>query len=256
MKRRKPIIGIPANLMVDNNGSFPGSRRVIVNQDYLLSVQAAGGQPIILPYTAGVEDIPAQLALVDGMLFTGGADMDPLVYEEQPIPGLEDVYREVDDHQVALCLAGWRQGLPMFGICRGMQVLNVALGGTLHQDLQSLPIPILGHVQKGLRYAVSHLVDTEEGSRLRALFTQATIGTNSFHHQAIKDLAPGFRVSARARDGVIEGNRMHGRPASVRRPVASRRYGRQDSRDAQFVSGTGQRLRSQKGREERGSFRG
>lgn len=213
MGNRKPVIGVPANLLVDPHGSFPGARRAFVNQDYLQSVQAAGGLPVILTYTAGVQDVPAQLDLVDGLLFPGGADMDPLSYGEQPIHGLEDVYPEMDEHQLGLARGAWERGLPMLGICRGMQVLNVALGGTLHQDLEGRPRGFQQHVQKGLRYAVSHTVVLEEGTRLRELFGQSALGTNSFHHQAVKDLAPGFRVSARAGDGVVEGiERCDGRP--------------------------------------------
>jgi putative glutamine amidotransferase len=200
MGTRKPVIGVPANVLMDNHGSFPGTERAYVNQDYLDCLQLAGALPVVLPMVADGPDLQAQLALLDGLLFTGGVDLDPLTYGEEPAPGLEDVYPDMDRHQLPLARRGRAAGLPILGVCRGMQLLNVAFGGTLHQDLGRSG---LQHVQKGWRHAPSHSVELLDG--LRRLFGQDSLATNSFHHQAVKDLAPGFRVSARARDGVVEG---------------------------------------------------
>jgi putative glutamine amidotransferase len=204
MANRRPVIGVPANVLVEKGGSFPGTERAYVNQDYLDALGAAGALPIVLPMAFEPEAIQAQLALLDGLLFSGGVDLDPLTYGEEPARGLGEVFPDLDRHQLALARTALGLGLPMLGICRGIQLLNVAFGGTLHQDLDSLPAPVLRHGQLGWRHAASHTVDLAEGSRLRSMFGQASIGTNSFHHQAIKDPAPGFRVSARTRDGVIE----------------------------------------------------
>jgi putative glutamine amidotransferase len=202
---RKPIIGIPVNVLVDKSWAYAGVERAYVNQDYIKSVKLAGGVPVLLPIVCEEDDIEAQLSVLDGLLFSGGADVGPLNYGEEPVPGLEDVFPEMDVHQLALARQGTKRQLSMLGICRGMQVLNVAFGGTLHQDLHTLPENLLQHVQKSQRHAVCHTVDLVEDSQLRAIFGQATLSTNSFHHQAVKALAPGFRVSAKARDGVMEG---------------------------------------------------
>jgi putative glutamine amidotransferase len=205
MTKRKPVIGIPVNVLVEKHGPFAGMERASVNQDYLDALKAAGAVPVALPMVEDAEDIAAQLGLVDGLLFSGGADMSPFTYDQQPEPGLDEVYPDMDRHQLALARSGRAAGLPMLGICRGMQVLNVAWGGTLHQDLGSLNQPLLQHWHKGQRRGVSHTVDLVDGTRLRRIFGCPSLGTNSFHHQAVKVLAPGLTVSARARDGVIEG---------------------------------------------------
>jgi len=205
MGSRKPVIGVPSNVLMDSHGAFPGTERAYVNQDYLDSLALAGAIPVVLPMVSEPEDLQAQLALVDGLMFSGGVDLDPLFYGEEPVPGLGDTYPDMDRHQLPLARMARAAGLPTLGICRGMQILNVAAGGTLHQALERAPEPYLRHVQTGWRHAVSHTVDLVEGTRLRRIFDRASVGVNSFHHQAVKALAPGFQVSARARDGVIEG---------------------------------------------------
>lgn len=205
MARRKPIIGIPVNLLVDPNSTIPGMERMFVNQEYIRAIQLAGGVPVCLPYAVSAEDLESQLDLLDGLLFAGGADLSPLAYGEEPKPGLGEVVTEMDAHQLALAKAGLERDIPMLGVCRGMQVMNVAAGGTLYQDLGREVAAALQHVQKSGRHAASHTVRLEAGSQLHQLFGQAEIRVNTFHHQAVKAVAPGFRVTGRACDDVIEG---------------------------------------------------
>lgn len=205
MEIRKPVIGIAANLLIMDQGPFPGLERTYVNNDYVEAIELAGGIPLLLPVIADEEAIREQVARVDGVLLSGGYDVDPLRFGEEPLPQLGFVFGEVDDHQLQLAKVARQLGKPLLGICRGLQVLNIAFGGTVYQDLGVQFPGALQHNQKAKRYMPSHTVDVVAGSRLAAALGQTEVAANSFHHQAIKDIASGFRVNARAKDGVIEG---------------------------------------------------
>ena len=187
-------------------GFSPGLERAYVNQDYVRALTLAGAVPLLLPVIEDENAIRAQMERVDGILLSGGYDIDPLQYGEEPHGQLGFIFPEVDKHQLAVARIANELQKPMFGICRGMQVINVAFGGTLYQDLSSqLSEECLLHNQKAKRYVPSHGVDITENTKLHHIFSERSIITNSFHHQAVKDIAPGFIVNARAKDGVIEG---------------------------------------------------
>jgi putative glutamine amidotransferase len=198
-----PVIGIPA-LSMTMDGHAPGLERVYVNQDYVRSLNRAGAVAVILPASARDGDAQAQLERVDALLLPGGPDLSPLTYGEQPCWGLGETFPEEDEHQLAMARLALDRGLPLLAICRGMQALNVAAGGTLYQDLVRHPEGCLQHVQKGRRHHISHRVDLAGDSRLARVFQRPSIGVNSFHHQAVKDLAPGFRITGTAPDGIVE----------------------------------------------------
>lgn len=173
--------------------------------DYVDSVVAAGGAPLILPCHSDGEAIAAALDVADGLLLTGGGDVMSLAYGEEPHPTCahQDPIRdemEIEAVRVAVAL-----GLPILGICRGLQVLNVALGGTLVQDVASQVNDAVKHYNSPLSPALAHTVDIVEDSLLAQVLGRTSIAVNSYHHQAAKDIGEGLRANCWAKDGVVEG---------------------------------------------------
>lgn len=172
---------------------------------YLRSVEAAGGVSVAL-MTAPPAEARSLLDGVQALILTGGSDLDPALYGEAPHPRLGPVFRERDDFELALVREGLERDLPILGICRGHQVLNVATGGTLFQDI---PSDLSGgevHDSDRERWQRSHDVRILPGTRLRELLGEDTVAVNSFHHQAVKDLGRGLRVTAVSGEGeVVEG---------------------------------------------------
>ncbi len=176
------------------------------NEDYVRGVQQAGGIALLVP----PGDVEAGLALFDqaqGLLLTGGADVDPARYGAEPSPKLGRTEPDRDALEFALLGRAVQRNIPVFGICRGQQVINAALGGTLYQDLASEHPSDLGHTTPdGMpRDYIAHSIDVEPRTYLAHVVGAGQLEVNSFHHQAIKDLAPGLRATAFSPDGIVEG---------------------------------------------------
>jgi putative glutamine amidotransferase len=199
----KPSIGISGNILVDQAGPFPGYPRAYVNQDYIEAVTLAGGIPFIMPVIEGKERIKQQIEQIDGLVLSGGQDVDPLLYGEEPSPLLGDIFPKRDIYEKYLIQYAMEKEKPILAICRGMQILNVACGGTLYQDISLLAGASIKHNQYTNPSLPTHSVILQEGTRLFQLYGERTV-TNSFHHQAIQQIAPGFQIAAFAKDGVIE----------------------------------------------------
>ena len=180
------------------------ARRAGVNAAYVSAVSAAGGIPLILSQLIGDEGTARALEGCDGLLLTGGEDIDPAHYGEEPAPGLGAVDRERDRFELALFRAARAAGLPVLGICRGIQLINVALGGTLYQDLPSERPSAIDHDPARPRDARTHHVRLAPGSRAALALGVDRLVPNSFHHQAVKDLAPVLIATGWSDDGVIE----------------------------------------------------
>ena len=194
-----PRIGITGVVRV-----WDGSERTGVNATYARSVVAAGGVPLII--SPVVEPSYAARALdgMDGLLLTGGEDIDPAWYGADPSPHLYPPSRERDLFELAIFAAARERELPILGICRGIQLVNVGLGGTLYQDLPAERPGPVDHNPSAERTARSHVLLLEEGSRAASALGATRLSVNSFHHQAIRDLAAGLVVSGVTEDGVIE----------------------------------------------------
>ena len=166
---------------------------------YWESVEMAGGIPIILPPVDSPDGINHYLEICDGYILSGGDDIDPFYWGQDPEPGLGKIDPRRDRFEISLVQAIIKRDKPALFICRGIQVLNVALGGTLVQDLCSG----IAHRQRAPRHHPFHDILLEKDSVLYRLLCQGTVRVNSFHHQAIAGLAPGLIATARARDGCI-----------------------------------------------------
>lgn len=183
---------------------WEGAERTGVNASYVRSVLKAGGVPVILSPLVGAARAAAALDGCDGLLLTGGEDVDPGLYGEGPSPLLGTVDRERDLFELALFAAARPREIPVLGICRGIQLVNVALGGTLWQDLASERRCLVDHEPRAPRERRTHRVDLAAGSRVARLLGAERLEVNSIHHQGIKTLAPGLVASGWAEDGLVE----------------------------------------------------
>ncbi len=172
---------------------------------YVHAVLAAGGAPLLLPRTDDREALAALVDRLDGLLLPGAGDIVSLTFGEEPHPAQRYVDPVLDEMEMTVCALADEQDLPVLGICRGLQVINVARGGTLVQDI---PTEVPGAVQhwatKPREPSPVHTVDVEPGTLLARVWEKDRAAVNSYHHQAPKDVGRGLRASARSRDGVIE----------------------------------------------------
>lgn len=194
----RPRIGIACSTMDAVDGR--GVRRMHVPAPYVARVVEAGGLPLVFPVVdpAFVGDY---LDLVDGLLLIGGDDVDPAAYGATPHPDLGPVDVERDRFEIALTRAAAARDVPTLGVCRGLQVMNVAMGGTL---LQHLPAEVPSALVHGGRYDVCHDLAVVPGSRLARVLGVARTEVNSHHHQAVATAAPSLVVTGTSSDGVVE----------------------------------------------------
>lgn len=175
-----------------------------LQDDYVRAVEKAGGLPLVLA-PGRPEDASELLDRLGGLLLSGGSDVDPRLYGEHPHPALSRVFPNRDAFETALCREAVARDMPVLAICRGHQVLNVAMGGTLVQDIPSELTEAMEHDPEIDRWETAHEVRILRGTRLFAVLRRETVSVNSFHHQAVKRLGRGLREVAWAPDGIIEG---------------------------------------------------
>jgi gamma-glutamyl-gamma-aminobutyrate hydrolase PuuD len=203
---KKPIILVTAGRKNESAGdSKPQMIWSGCDIDYVQCVARSGGVPLLVPCITDEAAILGALDIADGLLLTGGGDVLSLNYGEEPhiASKFQDPTRDV--LETALTKAAIERGIPILGICRGLQLLNVALGGTLIQDIPSQVEGACKHYGDGLEVALLHSIEIEPNSLLARVLGHEKMAVNSYHHQAAKDVAPGLKINSRAKDGVIEG---------------------------------------------------
>lgn len=198
---RKPIIGISTSQLIETNGTFAGYKRNYVNQDYITAVIKNGGIPMLIPFNEDEKATKEMIKLVDGLILSGGHDVFPINYKEQPLQRLGQVFPERDDFDTLLYKEARKRDIPILGICRGMQLINVIEGGTLYQDLSyrentnkhSFEFP----------HQRTHEITVKPKSILSKIFDKKEY-VNSFHHQVLNKVGKNLEVIATADDGVVE----------------------------------------------------
>lgn len=205
-----PLIGVSTSITV---GTSP--ERAYVNSTYLDAIQQAGGVPLPLPPQISSRSWKRLAAGLDGLLLTGGGDIDPALFGEAPHPKLYDVAPIRDTFEANAARWALEHRIPLLCICRGIQVLNVALGGSLYQDVGTEPGTPLTHSQKEPRDQPTHKVKVAPGSRLAEVMGAEEVDVNSMHHQALKALGRGLVATAWAPDQLVEGVEMPEQPSFV-----------------------------------------
>lgn len=178
--------------------------KITINQDYLDAVTRAGAVPVLLPL---IEDDKAQIALlarINGLLLSGGPDIDPKLYGEEIIPQCGEISAKRDAVEISLFLKALKMGMPVLGICRGIQVMNVALGGTLYQDIETQLEGAIKHPCYDTPRDKVHEVTVIEGSLAHRMTGLSRFSVNSRHHQGVKRLGHGLVATAYSKDGLIE----------------------------------------------------
>lgn len=199
MKNGKPVIGLCSSYVKNEK-----VEQIFLNEDYLRAIRHFGGIPVVIPATAGEEEQAMLLEHCDGLMLTGGNDIDPALYGQTVWNDTVEPAPERDASEKRLCDLALARNLPILGICRGLQFLNVYFGGTLYQDIPTQYETEVLHRMAEPYHRSSHNCLPEMGSPLCELVGAGEIGVNSHHHQAVKAVAPGLAIMGRCGDGIVE----------------------------------------------------
>ncbi|MGP6138627.1 gamma-glutamyl-gamma-aminobutyrate hydrolase family protein [Jeotgalibaca sp. A127] len=199
----KPIIGISGTQLLSATSEFEGTLVAYTPQFYIDTVQGAGATPIMLP-VGTAEDARNMVEVLDALILSGGHDVDPELYGEEPHRNLTLTFPKRDAFDFALYEAAIEKGIPVLGVCRGLQLINVYHGGSLYQDLPAqYDAELLLHVQKAPFETPLHGISVQPGSHLYDVIGAHT-KVNTLHHQAIKNLGTGLKAVAHSQDGIVE----------------------------------------------------
>jgi putative glutamine amidotransferase len=202
----RPLIGITCSRLVGGSwGTYsPGHFMDYTYDAYSRAILSSGGAPLLVPIAQDEVSLARIVERLDGLVLSGGPDIHPRFYNEQPTAGLGDLDEDLDVMELAIARKAIETDLAVLAICRGIQLINVCLGGTLYQDIADQVKDSINHIQKADKGTLTHIVQVEESSLLHRILGVGTLWVNGKHHQAIKDAATALKVGARAVDGVIE----------------------------------------------------
>jgi putative glutamine amidotransferase len=208
----KPLIGITTR----NRADPDGHPMIALQHSYVNAVLQAGGIPFPVPNLLQEVDLERVFAILDGILFTGGGDISLKEFPGADHPRIDGIDEARDWTEIRLMQEAYRENKPVLGICRGAQLMNVALGGTLYTHLPDQLPAALDHDYPGsLRRVLVHTVEVAAGTQAREIFGESSLMVNSLHHQGMKDLAPGLREAGRAPDGLVEIVEASGHPYAL-----------------------------------------
>lgn len=199
-----PIIGISGSILIDEGGMFSGYERAYVNNDYIQSVAGCRAVPYIIPIVEDDEIIRAQVENIDALILSGGQDVNPLLWNEEPHNKLGTIMPKRDTFDSKLFKIALELKKPILGICRGEQLINVAEGGSLYQDISLIENAYIKHDQQCSPHVATHTVKIKKDTKLYEILNENEVQVNSFHHLGVNKVAPGYIVSATSKDGVVE----------------------------------------------------
>lgn len=198
----KPIIGIPGNIITNLNPHYSSLPLTYTPQGFVDALHKAGALPVVFPLSTA-ENAREYVKRVDAVLLAGGQDVSPLLYGEEPHLKLEETSPLRDAFEIEVIKEAWKENKPIFAVCRGLQIMTVAFGGSIYQDVSLYPDLSVQHLQVSSPEIASHSIDIKEKSWLGKLYGPS-LQVNSYHHQAIKELPDELSATAWSKDGLIE----------------------------------------------------
>ena len=200
----KPFIGITCDYMISEKEKSLGQERDFVSKDFIDAVIDSGGVPVLIPIINSEEDMLKIIDTLDGIILSGGFDVNPIYYGEEPTKYVGFTYTPRDLCELFIVKAAIEKDMPILGISRGQQVITVAFGGQLYQDISENEAAYINHVQRAGITDIGHYINITPGTKLNKIFDTDRMLVNSFHHQAVKTVPKNFIISAYSADGIIE----------------------------------------------------